>query len=95
MAELLAGVVLQAAARVQAAAAAAAAAAGDGGGLAAVKPRAAELPPPMIPGNADVPTTLCAMQVCRDVGWLPLLAGMLAGYRLPCRDYTALSVAFA
>ncbi|PSC72893.1 photosystem II reaction cent isoform B [Micractinium conductrix] len=62
MAELLAGVVLQAAARVQAAAAAAAAAAGDGGGLAAVKPRAAELPPPMIPGNADVPTTLCAMQ---------------------------------
>lgn len=27
-----------------------------------------QLPPPMIPGNADVPTSLCAIQV-RWLGW--------------------------
>lgn len=30
-------------------------------------PRLRGLPPPMIPGNADVPTSLCAMQVCAPV----------------------------
>lgn len=67
MAELLAGVVLQAVDRVlasqEAGAAGTAGTSGSvAGGAGLDEPRAAELPPPMIPGNADVPTTLCAMQ---------------------------------
>ncbi|KAL4440672.1 hypothetical protein ABPG77_000381 [Micractinium sp. CCAP 211/92] len=61
MAELLAGVVLQAVDRVLAAQEAAGMA-GEAGPAGGGEPRATKLPPPMIPGNADVPTTLCAMQ---------------------------------
>jgi len=76
MAELLAGVVQQAAERVlasQAAGSSSSSSGGDGSGSDSdsnrLEPaRGAELPPPMIPGNADVPTTLCAMQA--SVGWV-------------------------
>ena len=69
MAELLAGVVLTAVKNVAEAAAEGkqgiAAAAGARGAAAVTGGTAqpVELPPPMIPGNADVPTCLCAMQV--------------------------------
>lgn len=72
MAELLAGVVMTA---VQTVAQRAAPQAGSGEAasseavlnatqlLAAVGSTRLELPPPLVPGNAENPTTLCAMQV--------------------------------
>jgi len=67
LAELLAGVVRMAAQSVAAAAAAGGreSSGGDGGdgNRAGSGNVPAELPPPMIPGNVDSPTSLCAMQV--------------------------------
>lgn len=42
---------------------------GSGSAAAAMPAKAAKLPPPMIPGNAAHPTTLCAMQVGWSEGW--------------------------
>lgn len=77
LAELLAGVVLQAVERVLAAHEAVGVAGAAGGpGVGGGEPRAAELPPPMIPGNADVPTTLCAMQASAgSVSVMPVVPG--------------------
>ena len=85
MAELLAGVVLTAVKNVaegggpavaapaagQAEGPAAAGGSGQGMGV------GVDLPPPMIPGNADVPTSLCAMQV-RAAASQPLQGDVLA-----------------
>lgn len=61
LAELLAGAVMQAAENVlQTQAAAAAGTSGGGGSQEVARP---DLPPPMVPGNADSPTSLCSMQV--------------------------------
>lgn len=78
MAELLAGVVLTAAQSVLAGRSEA-----NGTALRAALIEAAEpdgpaaaatpLPPPMIPGNAENPTTLCAMQVRGAARLAPLL----------------------
>ena len=67
LAELLAGVVRMAAQSVAAAAAAgsrdSSSSDGGDGDSASSGNVPAELPPPMIPGNVDSPTSLCAMQV--------------------------------
>ncbi len=81
MAELLAGVVLQAVDRVLAAQEAAGMA-GEAGPAGGGEPRATKLPPPMIPGNADVPTTLCAMQA--SAGGRAAAGAARPGFSLAC-----------
>lgn len=94
LAELLAGVVQTAVKNVAETALREAAAGGssplldslqgsgsDSAAVAAVPANAAKLPPPMIPGNAAHPTTLCAMQVGGEAVVRGLVCGWLGAGR--------------
>lgn len=79
LAELLASALLRAVAEESTPPGAAKAAAGlaawqSGSRLEGASSKQAALPPPMIPGNSDASTTLCAIQVARKGGMPPARA---------------------